>query len=50
MDNPESNLFQDDDQFSFSQKLIGNLTLLNYEREYCKARGLRPINDAYFIT
>jgi len=46
----EGNLFQDDDIYSFSQKLIGNLNLLNYDREYCKARGVRPINEAYFTT
>jgi len=48
MENPEASIFEDDDMYSYSQKLLANLTLLNYEKEYCKVKGVRTINEAYF--
>ena len=29
-------------------QIKGKLSLLNYEKELCQNKGLKPINDAYF--
>jgi len=32
------------------QSIMGKLHLLNYEKDFCKSKGLRPIHEAYFIV
>jgi hypothetical protein len=38
----------EDDLSGMMDQIKGKLSLLNYEKEFCQTKGLKPINEAYF--
>ena len=40
----------EEDMDSMMQQIIGKLNLLNYEKDLCRVKGIKPIHDAYFIV